>query len=509
MNIQKVKLSKIFIGEIDGESEVIKRSDFENLFFNQNNNYEKLISGDKFLIKGRKGTGKTYLAKYLNIKINASSNQLCKICDSSSFNLQRLIDIKGRDLLKGEYEFFWEWIILLHFSDAILEQHPFRARIPFTQINKLYKFKKTKYPNPESVFEKTSYSQTTNESCNLSTNQKEIPISASINSSNSYNSSYLPKEYYKNLNYLHKLVVNILSTQSNITLIYDDLDSIEANTHIDTFYIDLLSGFIKCVKKLNLEIAKGSTNSKLIIALRDAILSYMQDYNTNLNKLTSSHFIDLYWLDKVNPNEPYKHPLMDLILSKIKKSTPSYSRLTNKKLYGILFPKKIRDKDAIYYLLDHSFGRPRDIIKFLNIIQNKHGSAVEFKPKYFFDCMKEYSNWFYDELRNEISIHSNSNFLKESLELIKNIRKINFKLDDAVNVYNKSPQSYPNILNVSDSITSMYKLGVIGNSWSIIGNNNIQKYHHSWSYRCDADSEPDFSKTFVVHSALRKRFSLY
>lgn len=61
MNIQKVKLSKIFIGEIDGESEVIKRSDFENLFFNQNNNYEKLISGDKFLIKGRKGTGKTYL----------------------------------------------------------------------------------------------------------------------------------------------------------------------------------------------------------------------------------------------------------------------------------------------------------------------------------------------------------------------------------------------------------------------------------------------------------------
>ena len=276
------------------------------------------------------------------------------------------------------------------------------------------------------------------------------------------------------------------------------------------FYIDLLSGLIKTVKKLNLEIsAKGSTNSKIILALRDDILSYMQDYNTNLNKLISSHFVDLNWLDKVNPSEPYKHPLMNLILSKIKKSTIEYSNITNKKLYELLFPKKIRDKDAIYYLLDHSFGRPRDIIKFLNIIQAKHGSSFDFKPKYFSSCMKDYSNWFYDELSNEISIHNNSDFIRESLELVKNIRKIHFKIDDAINVYVSNSQSYPNIQNVNEAIISMYKLGVIGNSWQTMSNSNTTKYHHSWSYRCDADSEPDFSKDFVVHSALRKRFSLY
>lgn len=140
MTTQKVKLKKIFIGEIDGESEAIKRHDFENLFFNQNNNYQKLLSGESFLIKGRKGTGKTYLAKYLNLKINSMNNQTCKICDSSSFNLQRLIDIKGRDFIKGEHEFFWEWIILLHFSDVILENHRIISHIPFTKINKLYKF---------------------------------------------------------------------------------------------------------------------------------------------------------------------------------------------------------------------------------------------------------------------------------------------------------------------------------------------------------------------------------
>lgn len=509
MDIQKVKLKKIFIGEIDGESEVIKRNDFQNLFFNQNNNYKKLLSGEKFLIIGRKGTGKTYLAKYIEATINSTKGQYCKICDSSSFNLQRLIDIKGRDLMKGEHELFWEWIILLHFSDTILKQHPMLKKIPFTKIYKLNKFITSKYPNPESVFQTKSYTKVLNDSIKISANKKNIPLSANLESSNSINLSYNEKEYYNNLEYLHNLVIDILCNKCDITLIYDDLDSIEANTHIDSFYIDLLSGLIKTTKKLNLEIAsKRTTNSKLIIALRDDILSYMQDYNTNLNKIVSSNFIDLYWLDKVNPHEPYKHPLINLILSKIKKSTPQYTNLTNKKLYELLFPKKIRDKDVIYYLLDHSFGRPRDIIKFLNIIQDKYGSSYSFKPNYFKECIKEYSTWFYDELRNEISIHNNSDLLRESLELIKNIRKIHFNIDDAKKVYDSNTQNYTHISDIHEALRCMYKLGVIGNSWPIDNMGNT-KYHYSWGYRCDADSEPDFSKKFTVHCALRKRFSLF
>lgn len=510
MEVKKVKLKKIFIGEIDGESEAIKRNDFENLFFNQDNKYKKLLSGDKFLIKGRKGTGKTYLAKYICVKINSQKGKHCKICDSSSFNLQRLIDIKGRDLIKGEYELFWEWIILLHFSYTILEKYPIISMNPFSKIGKLNKFINSKYPNPESVFENTSYSETSTTARKLQVSYKVSNSSSGIDSTSSFASAFQQKEYYKNLRYLYDLVIKILSSRANITLIYDDLDSIEANTHLDPFYIDLLSGLLKSVKKINLELSSNAkTDSKIIVAMRDDILSYMQDYNTNLNKITSSHFVDLHWLYKVNQGEPHTHPLMALIISKIKKSTPEYSKLSNKKVYELLFPKKIRKKDAIYYLLDNSFGRPRDIIKFLNIIQDKFGSSTEFKRKFFPDCIKEYSNWFYDELRNEISIHNNADFLRESLELIKNIRKIHFKLSDVENVFNLNKQNYPNISDVNESIIHMYKLGVIGNSWPVNSDSKDTKYRHSWAYRLDSDSEPDFSKEFVVHSALRKKFSLF
>ena len=48
MEINKVKLKKIFIGEIDGESEAIKRDDFENLFFNQDDKYKNYYRAINF-----------------------------------------------------------------------------------------------------------------------------------------------------------------------------------------------------------------------------------------------------------------------------------------------------------------------------------------------------------------------------------------------------------------------------------------------------------------------------
>ncbi len=503
MVLNKVKIKDIYFGEVDGESEASKRQDFENLYFDQDHNYKKFLSGEYFLIKGRKGTGKTYLAKYLNIKINAENKKICKICDASTFNLQRLIDMKERQFLKGEMEIFWRWIILLHFTDVIINNKPILKRIPFTKYRKLYKFRKRKYPNPESIFEKVMYTKTNGVTSEASASWKAIGNKTT--GSKLINSTHQQKEYYKSLEYLERLVMPILIKRCSVTLIYDDLDSIEANTHIDPFYIDFLSGLIICAKKINLQIIKeGKKDSKIILALRDDVLSYMQDYNTNLNKHVSSNYVDLYWLDKVNPNEPYKHPLMRLILSKIKKSTPQYSSMTNKKLYELLFPTKIKEKEVISYLLDNSFGRPRDIIKYLSIIQNKHGNSFDFKASYFKKCMGEYSSWFYDELRNEISIHNNSKCLKESLELVKNVRRVYFEISDVKEIYEQNKESYPSIVDVKSAIIDMYRLGAIGNSWM---NQNGERYYYSWAYRRDEDREPDFSKTFVVHPALRSRFS--
>lgn len=57
---------------------------------------------------------------------------------------------------------------------------------------------------------------------------------------------------------------------------------------------------------------------------------------------------------------------MKMVLHKIKTCCNSLSKINYKDLYNMLFPEKINGKPPLDYLLDYSFGRPRDIVTFLN-----------------------------------------------------------------------------------------------------------------------------------------------
>jgi len=63
-----VKLRDINIGQVSGEYES-KNPDFEDLFYMGNKKYEELSKPEKFIIRGRKGTGKTILAYYLKKRL--------------------------------------------------------------------------------------------------------------------------------------------------------------------------------------------------------------------------------------------------------------------------------------------------------------------------------------------------------------------------------------------------------------------------------------------------------
>ena len=59
-----MKLKNIFVGDPDGLLEA-RQDKFANYFYNKNKKYEELKENkNKFIVTGRKGTGKTLLAKY-------------------------------------------------------------------------------------------------------------------------------------------------------------------------------------------------------------------------------------------------------------------------------------------------------------------------------------------------------------------------------------------------------------------------------------------------------------
>lgn len=264
---------------------------------------------------------------------------------------------------------------------------------------------------------------------------------------------------------LEVLLFNCLKNEKEIILIYDDLDELEEKIGEDSFYHRTLISMIETIKGLNIMFnTLHKQNTKIIVLLRSDIIDEIHKFSSNSNKLITEGMVNLYWIEKRHKSRA-NHPLMEMILNKVQKSAEEYSALNKHELYQVLFPRKIQNKEVIDYLLDYSFGRPRDITRYLNLIIKNNPEATAFLPKAIKECSQEYSKWFYNELENEISISENKEAILDGLQLIHDIKKITLTYNIIQNHFQQNTEHYPNIKNLKETIRHLYKLGVIGNSW--------------------------------------------
>lgn len=506
MSIAKLKIGKLFLGEVDGETEA-QREGFDELFYVQDDTYDQLLDGEKFLIIGRKGTGKTILANYLKRKIDLrGGNNYCYIKGANDLNLYKLIKLGESDIDREQGELAWEYILYSMLADIVIEKHNISKHIFWSPINKLKKFMNNDANNFRLV------EMSTSEVIENTNNVKAKDIALSGKMGFTTNIKYELKKYYEKLSGLKKILDRAL-INNNITIIIDDLDSLKVSDKMDINYIQCIANLINAVKRINIKLSQiSNSKSKIIILLRDDIYKYLNDNDTNINKIVSNKSFEINWWrgikEKSSKKESYEHPLIQMVLLKIKKSTPAYEHLTDEELYRLIFPSYVKNKPLIDYLLDYSFGRPRDIIQFLNIIKDKDRESKSFKKNAFQYYLKDYSYAFYRELRNEISIHENADMIKDSIKMIRDLKRINFDLETIKQHYHDNKENYVNIVDIKESLSVLYKLGIIGNSWEVYKRNGKIKYHVSWSYREDSETEPNFSKTFTVHQALWKSLAL-
>lgn len=506
-----IKLKDIFVGFSDGELEA-NENNFLDLFYKGNHKYQTIMSSkSKFIISGRKGSGKTILSKYIEKK-EIECSKLCKICKLGDFNIRCLIDLDLRDLYPKELSHFWHWTILIGITELLLENPPkiyeVKKRYNYSKLKKFYKAIYSKSKNNPS-FIKTNFEESNNNLIKGSIKRNSIDITASSDAEKAYNikTIYKKANYYNLLDDLSSLINNCIKYY-DITLIYDDLDGIEDTIQDDSCYRNILISLINIIKDINISYQNDNINCRLIVVIRDDILETLHSYNSNLSKITSDCEVKLYWGDIPDTKHPEKHPLMDLIITKIKKSVPEFSSMNKKALYKRLFPDKIDNKTISYYLLNYSFGRPRDIINYLNIIKDNNPNETAFTASLFRANKVSYSNKFYNELRNELSIHYKIEFIDDCLNLLGDLKQIYFSYNQIKEFYELNISRYPNISDIKICINFLYKFSIIGNSWISNPNSPRPKYKHSWAYRADGSSFPNFDHNFVIHKALQKHYSL-
>lgn len=499
-------VSDIEFGDPDGSKESTY-SNFEELFYQSDNYFEKIKSGTEYVIEGRKGTGKTVLIEYFKKKINKEKRVFCELHNIQDFMEARLKEFDREYIDDQEMETFWRYVLLKELSEMLLSNRKLFSSKVFKQ-RELLRFVET---SQMKIIER--------EMGNVSTVNRSFKGGAKVNKegillpsasggkekSKSVNSKdkMVLAEYYHLLGDLHDYFVAAYHKKDSFYLIYDDVDELEDKVvNRESFYC-LMKALLNTSKKLNAEFRDRGIKCKIIIAIRKDIVKQIHKFDSNSNKV-ASHSIKLDWYSPVTETSPHTHPIAKLLLHKIRIS--SNSKQNDEDLFTQWFAYKGRGSKNIFsYLMKQSFGRPRDIVKFVNLYCQYYPNDQFFDFKKMVSCLSFYSEWFYTELENEIAIHENRDDLLSTLDAIKMMGKSVFTIDEIETFYKTSVQKAIVMkIDIKQAIEELYMLGAIGNNIKQEKRKPIIEFIH----RNNISSTPNFTARQTVHYGLRPYLGL-
>lgn len=509
-------LKDLYFGCADGDTEANEEY-FLDLFYKGNNKYDEIVNNPmKFMIYGQKGTGKTILGRYIEKTFN-SKGVYCKILNKDDITLSKMIEKNNELLSENETIQLFKWIIyreIYKIINKIKLKYRFKVNLEsYKENKKIRKYNKAvKKLNdifirryPEGNYEFLGYESSSEREieADLECAADKLPGSK-VKSRKRYseNKKYIKKEFYKLIEEVEENILFCLHSV-NVTIILDDLDELDINFETSNNPMLILNKLIEAFKNINVKFANEKLkNSKCILLIRSDIIEELNKRSSNLNKIVRDNSVELYWIEKENTC-PENHMLMKMILSKIKRTCGEYTDLSDASLYKKLFPESINDTPIINYMINNSFGRPRDIICFLELIKQRYPYETSFKATMFKECKQAYSDAFLKELYNEMKIHLPIDAVEDYLNIIRAFGRNTFYATELKDYYKPRRKNYANIANVNNCLEELYKFGVIGNVWIKGCNQSNKEKVYSWGYRKDGNPKAILERKFTVHYGLR------
>lgn len=498
-------IDEIVFGYSDGKNEA-RQSNFESLFYD-GGDYHKLKNNPlKFLVIGRKGTGKTLLVRYFMSKAQKEKDTCSKFIIAGDFTSEKLKNFDYILVKEEEREIFWRYLILKELTSMVIENEKgFLNRKWLAKLREVDT--KLSYSLEELVQENGIEA-----SAQGGITPKGGSGSAKLSSHIKDTSKYTPAPYFSQMDELTDTLMNVMKrAKKKYFLLFDDLDEIKLNSmqRMDgennvTILAKLLNDFVTALSYVNNLLLDIGNESRVISTLRKDVVDQMQLYGSNINKVVTDNGVMITWFSPMIRSNPQRSALGKLVLHKIRASVSAYSKIEDYALFNAVFHKSSGKSNPLKYIVDRGFGRPRDVIRYLNLIQEKFPEATSITYKMASQVQGEYCSWFFDELQNEISILENHDSIAGTIDLIKRNGKTVFSYADLNEIISNSDNDFSKIVELKRDLKSLYALGAIGTHERKEGGS---KPTIEYSYRDGADN-PDFTKNFVVHPALKNYLSI-
>ena len=472
-------LEDIQLGNISGENEADYMEDFENLYYDGENFTTEALEPRVFFIIGRKGAGKTLLARYLQ-KIHSNCyNKFSKVISFRNFKFFELLEFRQKEFQLKEYIYFWKWCLLINLADILLKDESIQAPEKIS----LYNFIKENFGlnfDQNRIIDKT----------------KNMNVGGSLKFFEGSITKSTKSEKGSYIDYLTRLEESILSicksTTSEFYLFCDELDDRFGS---DNLYNENVQSLIYAVVDLNRNFHQNNLKVKCMLLLRTDIFKILNFPDLNKFKIDNSLLLD--WQPELRENSP----LFSMIIYKICSSLGLGQTSNLASQYYKFFPDRIHTCPSSQYIINHTLCRPRDFIHMLNLIIKKYPKFSFFSPNSFIETELSFSRYLLSDIRNEMMGHKSDKFINDSFELIRNLGKNTFNIDflkirKPYLFDEKGSDNY-----VREILQFLFQFSVIGN---IIHDPDDKQKNIAFSFAHREDTlEPDYSITFTIHQGLR------
>lgn len=475
MNMQE--FTQIEFGKASGETEGARFPILlEKGYLNFKDIYNKIESGEKFLVLGNKGCGKSAIGEKLKLEHKTKRISVIRL-EEFPFNIFARI-FPGEIQPESKYPTSWSLLLLLVIINELKNDKGARNPINIDYNNAISK-----------LTELGLLSSSDLKDIALKSSKKEfkiqIPKFLEYTSSKTVQTNTADGFFTDLVSYLNKLVMSY-STEGGLILVIDGLDDILTSREIQ---YQILSALIFEAERLNLQFFKNGKNIHIVILCRTELFERLP--NPNKNKLRRDFGFELNWYHDSDLLE--NSNLVQLVNLRAKLSL-------NKEvdIFKEFFPKRIREKNCLNYLLEMTRHTPRDFISMLNCLKEVC-SQSKFTEQSINQGLKKYSiDYFEPEIRDEIVGYVEIQNYEKFLEAIRNIKQREFSFEKICKEVelSLSETELKKILDV------LYNCGAIGNKWT---HNNSNRYEFKFRNK---NSQFDVQKTIVLHKGLWKALNL-
>lgn len=387
--------------EAEGENKAGMQN-FQN-FFEDYLHVINQIQDERFIFVGRKGSGKSAIAKFVKDTSDTSDNSYASIVRLNELQHERLVQAIPKEEVVDSEAVLFEWIILIRLIALFVKN---RDAIYSKQYPKLTAFLTRNSGVVEiDKFQINEVIERKKLEVQIEVLKHVFPVFGKY-----FDAKTTKAPFYKLIPALKEVVQEVLSYEvyqgKEYYILFDDLD-INFKSDNESSCNNLLT-LLRTAKLFNTSILSKS-KARVLIFLRDDARRIIETYATDTSKIFSSYATELNW---------YSHDMFKFDENKI-----GLKRFINKRIAlnfdanGIKYNEEdpweslfeeyqdaFNGKTSFKYVLDYTFYRPRDLILFLNPI-GKDDFRFPIKPDSVNLLLKKFVAENIKEFKSELKIY--------------------------------------------------------------------------------------------------------